>query len=74
MPLTDTEVITEVTKAIHGPNSTTAELLKSGDQQKATLTSYFTLTATDGTGISLVEKNSVVEYFYQWSVLYITVT
>lgn len=64
-PLSDTEVITEVDKAIRGPNSTTAELIISGNQQKAALTSYFTLTATEGTGISLEEKDSVVEYLYQ---------
>ncbi|RMX60858.1 hypothetical protein pdam_00003501 [Pocillopora damicornis] len=57
-PLSDTEVITEVDKAIRGPNSTTAELITSGNQQKAALTSYFTLTATEGTGISLEEKDS----------------
>ena len=64
-PLSDTEVITEVDKAIRGPNSTTAELITSGNQQKAALTSYFTLTATEGTGISLEERDSVVEYLYQ---------
>ena len=70
-PLSLRETIIEVSKAIYGPNSTTAELLKSGNQQKATLTSLFTLTATEGTGMSHVETNSVNRYFNK-SVLSIT--
>jgi len=52
-------VITAVSKAIFGPNSTTAKLLRSGNLQSATLESYFTLTATDGAGLSSEETNSV---------------
>jgi len=54
------EVITAVSKAIFGPNSTTAKLLRSGNLQSATLESYFTLTATDGVGLSSEETNSVI--------------
>ncbi|XP_078351373.1 polycystin family receptor for egg jelly-like [Oculina patagonica] len=57
-PLSKKEVATAVNKAIYGPNSTSATLLRSGNLQGATLTSYFTLTATEGTGLSAVETNS----------------
>ena len=50
---------TAVSKAISGPNSTTAILLRSGNLESATLMSYFTLTATEGVGLSSVETNSV---------------
>ncbi|KAL9989666.1 hypothetical protein ACROYT_G004234 [Oculina patagonica] len=57
-PLSKAEVTTAVNKAILGPNSTAAKLLRSGNLESAALTSYFSLTATQGTGLSAMEINS----------------